>query len=111
MQRILDVNPLTGEWITFDYEADGDKVTVGHWQDTTKIIEDNKRAMLDVDSHRKQAKNEWALYARIPNIVIMEWKQKYGVDFFNKDHWKRVMQLINSPDYKDLKRTTYFHDR
>lgn len=111
MQRILDVNPLTGEWITFDYNEDGDQVTIGHHQDCTAIIEDNKLASLDIDSHRKQSKNEWALYARVPNIVVMEWRQKFGVDFFNRNHWKRVLKLINSPDYKDLKRTTYHHDR
>ena len=111
MQRLLDVNPLTGEWITFDYNHAEDTFTIGHHQDTTPIIEENKKAILEIDHHKFQAKNEWAHYAKVPNIVILEWKQKYGVDFFNRDDWPRVMKLINSREYADLKRTTYKHDR
>lgn len=111
MERILDVNPLTGEWITFNWDNAGDKFVIGHHQDTTPIIEQNKRNLLEIDVHRKQAKEEWAKYACVPNIVVMEWKQKYGVDFFNRDHWPKVMSLINSRDYADLKTTTYHHDR
>jgi hypothetical protein len=97
--------------VTFEYDHSGDKFVIGHHQDCTAIIDDNKKALLDVDSHRKQSQNDWAHYAKVPNIVIMEWRQKYGVDFFNRDHWPRVMALVNSRDYQYLKRTTYHHDR
>ena len=109
--RFVDFDPLTGITTTFAYDHTEDKFTVGYSQDTTAIQEDNKLAQLDVDSHKRQSKENWAHYAKVPNIVIMEWRQKYGVDFFNRDHWPKVMQLINSPDYRDLKRTTYYHDR
>ena len=109
--EIIDVDPISGITTTFSYDHANDQFTVGYFQDTTAIQESNKLAQLDIDSHRKQAKNNWNLYARVPNIVIMEWKRKYGVDFFNRDHWPRVMKLINSRDYADVKRTTYYHDR
>ncbi len=80
-------------------------------QDVTNILEDNKLAQLDTDMHRRGSKEEWAHYARIPIIVQYEWLQKYGVNFADPDHWPAVMKLINSPDYKYLKRTSYFHDR
>jgi hypothetical protein len=109
--QLIDVDPISGITTTFSYDHANDQFTVGYFQDTTAIQESNKLAQLDIDSHRKQAKNNWNLYARVPNIVIMEWKRKYGVDFFDRDHWPRVMQLINSRDYADVKRTTYYHDR
>ena len=108
---ILDINPLTGEMLSFRYNHDNDTVTLGHHQDTEALLERNKEAMLDPDKHRRQAKEEWAHYATIPNIVVLEWRQKYGVDFFDKNHWSACMKLLNDPEYRYLKRTTYFHDR
>jgi hypothetical protein len=29
----------------------------------------------------------------------------------NSNHWKKVMKLLEDPEYKYLKRTTYKHDR
>jgi hypothetical protein len=109
--RFVDYDPISGIETRFTYDHTSDQFTISHHQDTTAIQESNRLAQLDVESHRKQAKNDWSLYARVPNIVILEWRQKYGVDFYNQDHWPQVMRLINSPDYRDVKRTTYFHDR
>ena len=97
--------------VTFDYNEADDSITIGHHQDAETIIESNKWALQDLDQHKRAAKSEWAHYAKIPEIVIMEWKTKHGVDFWNPDHWQRCMELINSPDYKFLKRTHYHHDR
>jgi hypothetical protein len=109
MAQILDVNPLTGEVVTFEYHNDTDGFTIGHHQDVTPILEENKRVALDTDKHKRQAKEEWAKYATIPNVVILEWKNKYGVDFFDKNHDKRVFELLEDPEYRYLKRTTYKH--
>ena len=109
MERILDYNPLTGMTVTF--QVKDDNVVITHKQDATPIIEDNKWALLDIDTHRKQAKNDWAHYAKIPEIVQMEWKVKYGVDFMDSNHWPKVLKLLEDPEYKYLKRTTYKHDR
>lgn len=109
--RLADWDPFTGEGIRVGWDHANDQMIVEHFQDTTAIIEDNKRALLKDEAHRKQAENDWAHYAKVPNIVIMKWKQELGVDFFNRDHWPKVMSLLNSPEYRYLKRTTYFHDR
>ena len=110
MQRLLDYNPLTGMSISFEYNAD-DSITIGHHQDTTPVIEANKAALLDLDEHKRASKAEWAHYAKIPEIVILEWRAKYGVDFHNPNHFKKCMALLNDPEYKYLKRTSYHHDR
>lgn len=110
--RILDHDPITGMSVSFEYNHDNDTVTIGHHQDASAILEANKLVQLDTELHQRQNKREtWARYARIPNIVIMEWLHKYGVDFNDKNHWPAVVKLINDPDYRHVKTTTYFHDR
>lgn len=111
MERIVDINPLTGMTVTYQYSHETDTIIIGHKQDAQAVIEDNKWALLDLDTHKRQAKNDWAHYAKIPEIVQLEWKAKYGVDFMNANHWPKVLQLLEDPEYKYLKRTTYKHDR
>ena len=97
--------------VTFDIDPVTEDIIIGHHQDATAILEDNKWALLDLETHKRQAKNEMAHYAKIPEIVILEWKAKYGLDFMNPNHFKKCMSLLNDPEYKYLKRTTYHHDR
>lgn len=109
--RELDYDPVSGMRVTWQYNDADDSVTLGHHQDTTAIVESNKAALLDLDEHKRGSKKGWAHYAKVPEIVILEWKALYGLDFFNPNHYKKCMALLNGPDYKYLKRTTYNHDR
>ena len=97
--------------VTFDIDPVTEDIVIGHHQDVSAILEDNKAALIDLDEHKRASKKEWAHYAKIPEIVILEWRAKYGVDFLNPSHFKKCMSLINDPDYKFLKRTSYHHDR
>lgn len=110
MAQLLDYNPLTRMTVTMDYNHSTDELVIKHEQDTSHIIDDNKRMVIEGD-HSAQMRNDWIKYARVPDIVIMEWRTKYGVDFFNREHWPRVMKLINSPDYRDVKTSAIHHDR
>jgi hypothetical protein len=47
-------------------------------------------------------------YAQIPAVTILEMRFKHGVDIFNKNHEKRMFQLLNT-DYPHLKTTTKTH--
>ncbi len=111
---LIDHDPFTGITTTMQYNAEKDSIVLGYVATSdgvSAVLEDNKAAMLDVDLHRKGAREEWAHYAKIPPIVQYEWLYKHGVDFNKRDHWPGVMRLLNSPDYRYLKRTTYYHDR
>jgi uncharacterized lipoprotein len=110
MAIVLDYNPLTRETVTFELVGRDNDIVIGHSQDTTHIIEANKRDVIELDA-QGQMKRDWIKYARVPNIVIMEWRQKFGVNFFNRNHQRKVMELINSRDYKDCKTTSITHDR
>ncbi len=110
MARILDYDPLTGLTQLFHYDHANDAVTIEYRQDVTPILEQNKAAYLDTDTHKRQAKEEWAHYAKIPDVVQMEWAVKYGVHFWDKNHEQAWWKLLNSPDYAYLRRTTYKHN-
>lgn len=109
-ERILDFDPLTGETTTFEYHAD-DSFTIGYLQDVEPLIERNKKLAADPDYGKSGIKQNWMHYASIPPVIIMKWKNELGVDLFNKNHEKRVMELINSPEYQYLRVTNYHHDK
>lgn len=110
MSHLLDYNPLTGESVSFAWNEEDGTFTIGHHQDCTPVIEANKRHILEGDS-RKEIRNGWLRYASIPNIVVLKWRQEHGVDFFDQNHWPKVMQLLNSREYRYLKATELHHDR
>lgn len=106
---LLDYNPLTGETVTFEANADG-SFTIGQHQDVSPVLELNKRQALENDAHA-QVRKGWLKYASVPNVLIVKWKQELGIDFFDENHWPKVMALINSPEYRFLKTTELVHDR
>jgi hypothetical protein len=111
---LIDYDPFTGISTTMQYNAEKDAIVMGYvaTSDWCKRRAGGQQSGdVGVDQHRKAAKEEWAHYAKIPPIVQYEWLYKHGVDFNKKDHWPGVMRLLNSPDYRYLKRTTYYHDR
>jgi hypothetical protein len=70
--------------------------------DLTKLLDSNKR--LQQEDH--SIKDEFRLSARIPVAIYHEWKSKFGVDLYNKNHKDAVRKLLNSPDYRYLKTTS-----
>lgn len=109
--HVLDHNPLTGETCLFHDNQDG-TFDIQHIQARSVIdalLDGNKEMANDTALTRRGIKQDWWKYATIPNVLIMKWKQELGVDIFNKDHRKKMFQLINSPEYKFLKTTSATH--
>jgi Mor family transcriptional regulator len=110
-RRLLDYDPLTKESVYVDYLGDG-VVELYHEQDCSQIIEQNKSRQADKTKFARQMRKKggdvWH-YASVPNIVIMEWKKKLNVDLFNRNDEKKVLQLLNSPDYKWLRTSDKKH--
>lgn len=108
-KRLIDYDPVTGISTYHEYNPLNDSTTISHEADATPIIERNKALATDDDHTKLGIKQEFWHYASIPAGVIMEWKQKFGVDVWNKNHSKRVGQLLNDPDYRYLKVTSGYH--
>ena len=96
--------------MTMRYDHASDETIIGYHQDTTRIIEENKRAAIESDP-QAQMRKDWLHYARIPCIVQLEWLHKFGVNFCKREHSRAWMKLLNSRDYSYLKRTPLRHDR
>jgi hypothetical protein len=109
MRRLIDRNPITGEAVWYDFDRATDRAVITHTQDVTPLLDRNKEAANDTDKTRRGIKRDWWKYASIPNVVLIDWKQRLGVDFDNQDHQKKIFQLLNSPDYAYLKTTTKHH--
>ena len=106
MKRLLDYDPLTGKTEWHYYDPLTKRTTIETVQDIEPILEMNRKMQND-DSYTKDGiKNEMWHVACIPEVIQLKWLNEHGVDVFNNDHWKKVKQLLNSPDYKYLKTTT-----
>lgn len=86
------------EWISTD-ETTGESF-IRYEQDVSAHIDDNKSAQTNGFDRKADM---WHV-ASIPNIVLLEWITKHGVDFFNPNHKDGVRRLLNSNEYSHLKR-------
>ena len=106
MKKILDYDPAAGITQYFHYDEVSGDWSVESVQDTKPIIEYNKILQNDGGYTAHGIKNEMWHYARIPTVVQEKWLREKGVDLMNKDHWGKVKQLLNDPEYRYLKTTT-----
>lgn len=112
MKRLLDYDAQTLTSTFHDYDPLTDTTYIEEVQDVQPILERNKaiqntggKGKLS-DYSRQGIKNSWWHTATIPNGVQMKWRQEHGVDIYNKNHWPKVRQLLNSPDYRYLRTGT-----
>lgn len=106
MAAFVDKNPSNGleTWVDGD---ESNRLQVHYRQDVEPVLEYAK--ILRNDSLTdKGIKNDWWLYAVFPPVVILEFKHKYGIDIFNKNHMKRAFEILNR-DYPHLKTTSKRH--
>ena len=107
MSELIDYNPLTGERCVMSFS--NGKVHITNEQDTTPILDYATELRNNTGySQRGIKKDQWH-YARIPNGVMLEMKQKYGVDMFTgKPDWPAIFRCINT-HYPNLKTTDKKH--
>lgn len=103
-ERLLDHDPLTGmkTWFSSS-EEDGGTWNIRYEQDCSPILDENKAAQNESFDKRSDM---WHA-AHIPSVVILEWLTKFGVDLWNKDHAPAVRRLLNSSDYRHLRRAPF----
>jgi hypothetical protein len=109
-RMLLDYDPLNG--ISCFFEWKGDQVVLTHEQDVRiieNVLEANKRDANNDEKTKQGIKSDMWHYARIPTWLEMQWKEKYGVDLNDKNHHKKVFQLINDPEYRWVKTTSGYH--
>lgn len=109
-KRLLNTDPITGLMTWHEYDHQTDETTISYSAESTPILEKNKALQKDNDFSKRGIKQEFWMYAQIPVHVQLDWLINKGVDIYNKDHAKKMFQLVNDPDYKYLKTTAGFHE-
>lgn len=91
---------------TWEDEYEG-KLQVHYRQDVEPIL-DYTANLRNAGATDYGIKKDLWHYAQIPPVIILEMKFKWGIDVFNKNHLKRVFELINR-EYPRLKCTEKQH--
>ena len=108
---ILDYDPLSGTSEYLEMSEGGDKMRVVQAQDVTSILESAKAMALDEDYTKHGVKQDQWHYARIPDVIMMEMKRKYGVDWLDKNDkgHKKFLRVLNR-HYPAFKTTAWNHE-
>lgn len=102
MKCILDTDPLTGATEIFHHDELTQQSMVETVFDSESVVEANKLLFNQGDTGYS-ASREMKRAASIPMGVVLLWKQRYGVDVFDRNHTKKVRQLLNSSEWRYLR--------
>lgn len=101
-RKFLSFDPTTGLLTTTAYE-DGRNI-IKYEQDLQPFWDANAESRADTDRWKKGVKESLAHAAFVPDLVIVDMKTRFGVNFYDKDQRKRVLQLIET-EYPNCKLT------
>jgi hypothetical protein len=102
-EYLLDRDPVGGTYETFEYDDTTGNITIRRWQDVEPAVDANKAFHLQGDG---KGKDMW-LAASIPVEVAHKWLREFGVNAWRKDHWPAVRKLLNDPEWKHLRPTSF----
>lgn len=105
-QTWKEYDPYTGVTTINHATDDDDLVTVHRMQDVQPILDTMAEAR-NTNATDKGIKKDLWFYCTIPKVVMYEMLNK-GINVFNKDHTKKVLDEINA-NYPYLKTTTKTH--
>lgn len=113
-KRLLDFDPLTGIRTTFDYDSASDTTYIAYddpFDYTGKVLDWNKQRKVNIEKNTLQGKRELVHYARVPPMAQLDMYTRHGVKFWDKNHRKKVMSLLNTNEYADCRIAHKLHDR
>ncbi|MCX8500743.1 MAG: hypothetical protein ORO03_03475 [Alphaproteobacteria bacterium] len=84
----------------------GDDYALETVQWVEPLLEQNRALASGDSSDGYSPSREWRRIATIPTVVQLQWKQRYGVEVWNRDHWPAVKRLLNDPDWRWLRTST-----
>lgn len=106
---VIHYDPMTGEKQKFYYDELTDTVTIKHVWDpksSAQVLEMNKRLQCqDGDWYKSKTPGETDMWhaAQIPYEVQFQWLVRDGIDIRKPEHWPKVRQRLNDPEYRYLR--------
>ncbi len=111
MSKFVDFDPMRGIETRLSYHTGEQQVH--HYQDVEPIMDladiERSQGLSDQAAKKHKWGEEVHLYARIPPVIIMEMKNKWGVDIFKRNHLKKAFELLNR-EYPKFKTTEKTHN-
>lgn len=102
-RRLIDWDAASRIATWHSYDEVTDTATIATVQDVEPFLKKNRELAKSDDYMKAGIKRDHMHAATIPISVQYHWLTKYGVDTFNKDHMPKVVQLLNSAEWKYLK--------
>ena len=102
MRKFLSYDPTKGLLTTTEL-VDGRNV-VKYEQDCQPYWDENARFRANPERWRQGVKESFAHAAFVPDVVIIDMKTRFGVNFYDKSQRKRVLELIET-EYPKCKTT------
>lgn len=100
-RRLISHDPIAG--IRAYYEPEGkDGARIIHEYDDVDGVLDNNKLNYN-HGNPWNADRSWKKVATIPNSIITKWLLEEGIDFYNKDHWPKIRQKLNSSEWRYLR--------
>jgi len=100
-KRLVGHDPLTKTSTYHLYDSSTDKTHIETVQDVSGFLKRNKALANDSNYKRQGIKKDWYHFATVPNVVLMELKNKYGLDYEQKDDLPKIERILQR-DYKYL---------
>lgn len=106
--RLLEIKP-DGTEVWFEHDSIEKKNRIHYKHPDLEPVLDYTHALRMASEYtRNGIKREWWHYAHIPNMVILKLRHEYGLDIYNKNHNKRIFEVLNR-DFAYLKVTEKSH--
>jgi len=103
MKRLLSYDPVTGIRTFHEYDHSSKKTFIETTQDVEAILKRNKD-LQSMPEYRQGGYNQDLMhYATVPCTVLLEWKDKYNLDFNKKEDLPGIERLLQSNEYKYLR--------
>lgn len=85
------------------YHEEGEKIVV-------KYDEDVESALKYAHEKRSQEgeferMGEWKQVMRIPQVVMLDIRNRFGWDYMNPEHWTMVKKIVFGPEYAAFRTT------
>lgn len=93
--------PQDGKTIT--YHEEDNKMILQYTQDVETVLKVNHEQR--AAEGRFEKIGEFSQIMRVPEVVMLEIKFKYGWDYMNRDHWPMVKKILKGPEYAAFRTT------
>jgi hypothetical protein len=105
VKYFLGKDPISGISRYMEYDSLTDTTTEYAEQDIAHEVEASKQLQNNDEFWKQGVKDEFAMYAHIPAILLEKWAME-GVDINDA---KALIKKVNNPDYAYLRTTTKRH--